>query len=117
VDGQGLTQGERRALKAIEDRLRLDAAGLDRRLREMTLGPWGRLSELAGRPLALVAALLGLASAVLLVVAVRGAGLGVVWAFAVCWTGTLLTTAAVSRARRRGIPLPRPRPIPPATRA
>ncbi len=111
-----LTQGERRALKAIEDRLRLEAAGLDRRLREMTPGPLLRLRALGHRPLALLALVLGAASAVLLVAAVRGCGLGVVWAFAACWTGTLLTTAVLHRTtRHRAAPLPRA--IPPGTRA
>ncbi|MDI5962557.1 DUF3040 domain-containing protein [Streptomyces sp. SL13] len=106
MEGYEMSQGERRALQAIEDTLRLEASGLDRRLREMTPGLWLRLRRRAGQPLAGLAILFGVASAVLLVTAMRSSSIGVVWGFAACWTATLLTTAVVSRsaAARRQAP-------------
>lgn len=98
MEGHELTKGERRALDAIEDRLRAESGGLDRRLREMTPGIRQRLLRVAEQPLACLALMLGVASALLLVLAVRSASVGIVWGFAGCWTATLLTSAAVSRA-------------------
>jgi Protein of unknown function (DUF3040) len=100
MEGHGLSHGERRALYVIEEALRQEAAGLDRRLRTMT-PRWGhRLATLACRPLAHLALLLGTASVVLLVTGIRTSSIAVIWAFSACCTVTFLRIGRLSCARR-----------------
>ena len=88
MDGARLSASERRALGEIEAALRSEAAGLDRRLRDLRVGLLRQAWESCGvRGLAV----LGLAalSVTLLVAGVRTALPVVIWAFAITWTITL----------------------------
>lgn len=104
MEGHELSHGEQRALYAMEQALRLDAATLDRRLRTMTPRLRHRLFVLAGRPLTHLALLLGIGSLVLLVAGIRTSSLAVIWTFAGCWTAAMLTAWAAARAPRRESP-------------
>ncbi len=101
MEGHGLSHSEQRALYAIEEALRHDAAALDRRLRSMTPRFRHRVLVLADRPLTYLAALLAIASAVLLVVGVKTSSAAIIWSFAGCWTVTLLVGALSCRRPRR----------------
>ncbi len=100
MERHGLSHGERRALYAMEEMLRHDAAALDRQLRTMTLGSRHRLAGLLRRPLALVVLLLWAGSVALLVIGIRTSSTGVIWGFSACCAVTLLAATRLSRTSR-----------------
>lgn len=104
MEGQGLSQGERRTLYAMEEALRLEATTLDRRLRTMRPRLRYRLAELADRPLTYLVLSLGAMSVMMLVLGIRTSSVGVVWAFSGCWTVTLLAAVGLVRDLRGGVP-------------
>lgn len=93
MEGHELSHGERRALYGIEEALRREAAGLDRRLRTMTPRLWQR-------PLVHLVALLVIASVVLLVEGIRTSSTEVILAFSMCCTVTFLAVGRLSRTPR-----------------
>lgn len=101
MEGHGLSHDERRALSAMEEVLRQEAAALDRRLRTMTPRLRHRLPWFSDRPIAYAALLLLIASGVLLAAAVHTSHPSVIWAFTACWTAAVLTGLAALRTPRR----------------
>ncbi|WP_372509523.1 DUF3040 domain-containing protein [Streptomyces humicola] len=102
MDGRGLTEAERRSLNEIETRLREESAELDRDLRTMAPGLWGRLREATGLVQGRLVVALGLVSLTLLAAAIRTSSAGVIWAFAICWTSTLICVFALLCAMAEG---------------
>ncbi len=109
MEGHGLSHGEQRALYAMEEVLRQEAAALDRQLRTMTPRMWHRLADPLCRPATQLVVLLGMGSVLLLVLGIRTSSIPVIWGFSACCTVTLLAAGRLTRRPRPGRP-PKERP-------